>query len=165
MTDPNALYEQLGNELLRQQLVALIDDTSPAGKARRRKATLLGIDCRKCGKVLMEVVATRPLWVVRHRERVNQERRETPGLYDKPAGMSESDWGREVYRRRREAGVTKPSGRGPWKFFPIPRQPDADAPRQLVVSVCDCGPWDTTMGWVYGQLAAAQGHPVRVGVR
>ena len=125
MTDsPDAadLFADLGDELLRQQLVALLDDKTDVGRKRRRGLTLFAADCRQCDKPLIEVLATRPYWVLRHRQRVNGANRDTENLYDRPEGLSSTEWAREVIRRRQAAGVTCPDGEGPWMFFPITRE-------------------------------------------
>ena len=49
--------------LLAQQVEALISDKSEDGRKRRRRLTMLGVDCLGYGKPLIEVFATRPVSV------------------------------------------------------------------------------------------------------
>ncbi|MDT5349337.1 MAG: hypothetical protein QOH91_2624 [Mycobacterium sp.] len=165
-TAVNELFDGAGTDFLESQ----IND-----RARHRKLTMLSVVCHTCGKPLLEIVATRPQWLMRVRERRHSTtRRETDdSMYSRPEGMSSDDWAREIHRRRRTAGVTNPRGRGPWisavfnksredrQITETIRVPPS---RVYVQSVCDCGPWDTTMDWLYRQLDEGKGQQRRVAV-
>lgn len=151
---PEQAYERRGNDYLRDQITALRKN-----KKLKEKLTLLRVVCRNCSSIVLEVVATRPYWVVlKHDADTTFTAPEPEGLSERPDGLSNMEWARLRARRRREAGVDKKSIRkGPAGFRPITQEPSVDDSRGLVslYAVCDCAEHRWHTSWLYGQLDKA----------
>lgn len=149
---PEEAYEQRGNDFLREQLALLRKDPK-----LKKKLTLLRVECRGCDSTVLEVIATRPYWVVVKRSTHTSEP-DPPDLYDRPEGLSGMEWGRLVAQRRRAAGRDNPIRRSPdTGFTPLTRAPDTndrDGTRQLF-AVCNCAQFERRTMWLYDMLAEA----------
>lgn len=149
---PEQIYERRGNDYLRDQLEYLRKHPK-----LKRKFTLLAVECRRCHSVVLEVIATRPYWVVLKRSTDSSEPT-PPGLYERPSGLTGMEWGRLINQRRREAKQDNPIRQSPEPgFIPISREPeptDLDGTRKLV-AVCRCAQFERRMLWLHEQLASA----------
>lgn len=157
---PERIYQRRGNDYLREQLGLLRKDPK-----LRRRLTLLRVECRNCDTVILEVIATRPYWSVVRRGTANEPN--PPGLYDRPDGLSNMEWGRLLNQRRHAAGQGNPIRRSEEPgFFPIPREPepkDLDGTRQLH-ALCNCAQFSRRMMWLYDRLGERKGGTLVVGV-